>query len=161
HFRRDPSPNFFVSTRPGPRDQPKRSAAREIAVSMRKTNHSVYEISEALKSQKIPLSPTAVRELLRADGFAALPRRLDEERPGRPRPTVQPTADARALSLTPRRFDTQCGGLFLFIPELARLQLDEVARAARLPSSKMVPAGHALRSCLALKLWSLERKSHV
>ena len=161
HFRRDPSPNFFVSTRPGPRDQPKKSAAREIAVSMRKTNHSVYEISEALKSQKIPLSPTAVRELLRADGFAALPRRLDEERPGRPRPTVQPTADARALSLTPRRFDTQCGGLFLFIPELARLQLDEVARAARLPSSKMVPAGHALRSCLALKLWSLERKSHV
>ncbi|MEQ1872002.1 MAG: hypothetical protein ABL961_18455 [Vicinamibacterales bacterium] len=161
HFRRDPSPNFFVSTRPGPRDQPKKSAAREIAVSMRKTNHSVYEISEALKSQKIPLSPTAVRELLRADGFAALPRRLDEERPGRPRPTVQPTADARAFSLTPRQFDTQCGGLFLFIPELARLQLDEIARTARLPGSKMVPAGHALRSCLALKLWSLERKSHV
>lgn len=161
HFRRDPNPNFFVSTRPGPRDQPKKSAAREIAVSLRKTNHSVYEISEALKKKKIPLSPTAVRELLRADGFAALPRRLDEERPGRPRPTVQPTADARAFSLTPRRFDTQCGGLFLFIPELARLQLDGVARAARLPGSKMVPAGHALRSCLALKLWSLERKSHV
>ena len=161
HFRRDPSPNFFVSTRPGPRDQPKKSAAREIAVSLRKTNHSVYEISEALKEQKIALSPTAVRELLKADGFAALPRRLDEERPGRPRPTVQPTADARAFSLTPRQFVTQCGGLFLFIPELARLQLDEVARAARLPGSKMVPAGHALRSCLALKLWSLERKSHV
>jgi hypothetical protein len=25
----------------------------------------------------------------------------------------------------------------------------------------MIPAGHALRSCLALKLWSIERKSHV
>ena len=25
----------------------------------------------------------------------------------------------------------------------------------------MIPAGHALRSCLALKLWSIERKSHI
>jgi hypothetical protein len=25
----------------------------------------------------------------------------------------------------------------------------------------MIPAAHALRSCLALKLWSIERKSHV
>lgn len=161
HFRRESRPDFFVSARPGPRDQPKKSAAREIAVSLRKNNHSVYEISETLKERKIPLSPTAVRELLRAEGFAALPRRLDEDRPGRPRPTVQPPADARAFSLAPRRFVTHCGGLFLFIPELVRMHLDDLARTARLPGSKMVPAGHALRSCLALKLWSLERKSHV
>jgi len=25
----------------------------------------------------------------------------------------------------------------------------------------MIPADHALRCCLALKLWSIERKSHV
>jgi len=30
-----------------------------------------------------------------------------------------------------------------------------------LPGSKMIPCAHALRACLALKLWSLERKSHV
>jgi hypothetical protein len=36
-----------------------------------------------------------------------------------------------------------------------------VAQAAKLPGSKMIPAGHALRACLALKLWSIERKSHV
>lgn len=161
HFRREAEPAFFLSVHPGPRSQPKKSAAREIAISMRKSNHSVYEISEALKTQKILLSPTAVRELLRAEGFAALPRRLDEEIPGRPRPVIQPPADARAFSLAPRQFLTHCGGLFLFIPELIRLRLDEVARDARLPGSKMVPAGHALRSCLALKLWSLERKSHV
>ena len=44
---------------------------------------------------------------------------------------------------------------------LARLDLDALARAARLPSSKMIPAAHSLRACLALKLWSIERKSHV
>ena len=35
HFRRDPEPSFFVSTRPGPRSQPKKSAARDLVVRLR------------------------------------------------------------------------------------------------------------------------------
>ncbi len=50
-------------------------------MALRKQNHSVYEIAAALKEQQMALSPTAVREVLRAEGFAPLPRRLDEERP--------------------------------------------------------------------------------
>jgi len=161
HFRRDPKPVFFVSPQPGPRSQPRKSAARDRIVALRKQNYSIYEISEALKEARFSLSPTAVREVLRAEGFAALPRRLDEERPSRPRPTIEPVADVRSLSLAPRRFPTRCGGLFLFVPDLVRLRLDAMAQAAHLPGSKMIPGGHALRSCLALKLWSLERKSHV
>src|SRR5438876_3431716 len=92
HFRRESDPVFFTSTRPGPRSQPKKSAARDSIIELRKQNHSVYEISEALKEQKCPLSPTAVREVLKEEGFAPLPRRLDAERPDRPRPTVEPIA---------------------------------------------------------------------
>jgi len=161
HFRRDPAPVFFVTPRRGPRTQPKKSAARDLIVQLRKRNYSVYEISESLKEQRQALSPTAVREVLKAEGFAALPRRLDEERPGRPRPTVEPVADVRELSLAPRRFTTACGGLFLFVPDLVRLRLDALAKDAGLPGSKMIPAGQALRAALALKLWSIERKSHV
>jgi hypothetical protein len=161
HFRRDPDPAFFLSPRRGPRAQPKKSAARDLVVRLRKQNHSVYEISQTLKERHCPLSPTAVRELLKEEGFAALPRRLDEERPDYPRPTVEPVADAREFSLSPRTFSTRCGGLFLFIPDLVRLQVSSLAAANRLPGSKMIPAEHALRACLVLKLWSLERKSHV
>ena len=160
-FRREPDPAFFVSPRPGPRSQPKKSAARDLAVALRKQNRSVYEISEALKERKLPLSPTAVREVLREEGFAPLPRRLDGERPDRPRPTVEPVADERKFSLAPRSFQTRCGGLFLFVPDLVRLGVDRLAAEARLPGSRMIPAAHALRACLALKLSSLERKSHV
>lgn len=159
HFRHDPEPLFFVSPRHGPRTQPKKSAARETIVRLRKQNYSVYEISQTLKDQGRPLSPTAVREVLKEEGFAPLPRRLDEERPDYPRPTVEPVADARAFSLEPRSFTTRCGGLFLFVPELVRLDLAKMAAA--LPGSKMIPAAHALRASLALKLWSIERKSHV
>jgi hypothetical protein len=160
-FRRDPAPTFFVAPPRGPQRQPKKAATRELVITLRKRNYSVYEISEALKERQVALSPTAVREVLAAEGFAPLPRRLDDERPARPRPTVEPVADVRAFSLASRTFTTVCGGLFLFVPDLVRLHLDTVAQTARLPGSRMIPAGHALRACLALKLWAIERKSHV
>jgi hypothetical protein len=161
-FRRDPNPQFFVSLPPGPREQPKKSKAHDLVVALRKQNYSVYEISETLKERKMPLSPTAIREVLRAEGFASLPRRLDEERPARPGPTVEPVADVRTFALLPgTQFTTHCGGLFLFLPDLVRLELERLSTAARLPGSAMIPAEHALRAVLALKLWSIERKSHV
>ena len=161
HFRRDRHPEFFVSPKPGPRSQPKKSAARTAIVELRKRNHSVYEISDALKARGIGLSPTAVREVLKTEGFGPLPRRLDEERPEHIGPTIEPIADARQLSFAPHSFETAFGGLFLFIPGLVRLDLEQLAKAAGLPGSKMIPASHALRSMLALKLWSFERRSHV
>ena len=161
HFRRDPAPAFFLSPRRGPQSQPKKSAARDLIVRLRKQNHSVYEISLQLKEQGRPLSPTAVREVLKAEGFAPLPRRADEERPDYPRATVEAVADVRQFTLSPRRFTTACGGLFLFLPDLVRLAIDPLAQQVRLPGSQLIPAAHALRACLALKLWSIERKSHV
>jgi transposase len=162
HFRRESAPLFFVAPRPGPREQPKKSAARELIIELRKRNYSVYEISETLKERGLPLSATAVREVLKTEGFAPLPRRRDEERPQRARPTIEPVADARRFVLTAgQQFQTRCGGLFLFVPLLLQLSLDALSDSARLPGSKMIPAAHALRACLALKLWSIERKSHV
>jgi hypothetical protein len=160
-FRRDPAPQFFASPPLGPQTQPKKSPARELIVTLRKQNHSVYEIAEALTERKITLSPTAVGEVLRAEGFAPLPRRLDEERATRLRPTVEAVADVREFVLEGRRFSTACGGLFLFVPDLVRLDVAALAKAARLPGSGMIPAEHAVRAALALKLWSIERKSHI
>ena len=161
HFRRDPNPAFFVSPPKGPGFQAKKSAARDMIVALRKRSHSVYEISALLKEHALPLSPTGVREVLKAEGFAPLHRRLKEERPEPPRPTIEPATDVRDFSLAPRSFTTRCGGLFLFLADLARLKFDSLAHGARLPGSKRIPASHALRASLALKLWSLERKSRV
>lgn len=161
HFRRDLEPTFFASPQSGPRTQPKKSVARDTIIELRKRNYSVYEISDALKESRHPLSPTAVREVLKAEGFASLPRRLDEDRPQQTRPTVEAVADVRSFSLAPRSFETACGGLFLFVPDLVRLGLDGIVAAGHLPGSRMIPPAHALRAALALKLWSVERKSHI
>lgn len=73
-----------------------------------------------------------------------------------------PVADVRALSLeTGRRLVTRHAGLFLFLPLLARLRFDRLVTQAGYPSSKMVPASHALLSLLTLKLLDKERLSHI
>src|SRR5882762_8210613 len=46
-FRRGELPDFFALTRPGPREQPKKSLAREQVVALRKRNYSIYDISKA------------------------------------------------------------------------------------------------------------------
>ena len=48
-FRRDELPEFFTAGKPGPITQPKKSAALEKVVALRKRNYSIYEISKELK----------------------------------------------------------------------------------------------------------------
>jgi transposase len=160
-FRRCELSDFFTTSRPGPRHQPKKSKVRDQVLALRKRNYSIYDISRALKERGTPLSATAVREILAEEGFAPLPRRRDEERPVSVGPTAEAVADVRDFALSPREFTTRVGGLFLFVPDLIRLGCEELALNAKLPGSRMIPAGHALRASLALKLWSIERKSHI
>jgi len=161
-FRREALPEFFASTKTGPRTQPKKSRARERIVALRKRNYSVYEISTTLRDEGLDLSATAVREVLSEEGFAPLPRRLDQERLEALRPTAEPIADVRAFVVVPNtRFTTNVGGLFLFVSDLIRLGIDQLAEQAKLPGSRMIPATHALRASLVLKLWAIERKSHI
>ena len=160
-FRRGHLGDFFAVRRPGPVEQPKKGKFRDQVVALRKKNYSIYDISRTLKEQGMPLGATAVRAMLIEEGFARLPRRLDEERPLFVGPTKEAVADVRDFILSPREFTTRVGGLFLFLPDLVRLHCDALAGNAKLPGSQMIPAAHALRAALALKLWSIERKSHV
>ena len=107
------------------------------------------------------MSTTAIWEILHEAGFARLPRRQDDERPATLHPTVADVADCREFSLAPRRFPTQLGGLFLFLPLLVACDLPGLVRQAGYPGSKMIPAPQAWLSLLGLKLSSTERKSHV
>lgn len=161
HFRHDPDRVFFVEPARGPQQQPKKSRARRLIIAMRKRNLSVYDIADALRAQHVELSPTAVTEVLREEGFARLPRRKDDERPAAVRPEIADRADVRRFQLVPTTFETQVGGLFVLLPLLVKLGLDRLADEAALPGTRTIPAVHALLSALAMKLTSIERKSHV
>jgi hypothetical protein len=161
HFRHDPDRAFFAEPARGPHQQPKKSRARRLIIAMRKRNLSVYDIADELRDQHIELSPTAITEVLREEGFDRLPRRKDDERPVKPRPEFAGRADMRRFQLVPATFETRVGGLFILLPLVVKLGLDRLADEAALPGTKAIPAAHALLSALALKLTSIERKSHV
>jgi hypothetical protein len=114
-----------------------------------------------LTEQDTPRSPAAVSLILKEEGFAKLPRRHDDERPAGPRTVVAAVADVRALDLAPRQIRTQFGGLFLFVPFLAQIPLETILRTAGFPGSQMIPAAHAMRALLGLKLYGSRRHSHV
>jgi len=160
-FRKNLHREFFLPPAKGPRAAPKIDRLRTEVIALRKQNLSIYDISQSLRQGGSQLSPAAISLILKEEGFARLPRRRDEERPPGIRPELAPVADVRQLDLSPRGFRTRFGGLFLFLPYLAQIPFDQLLGDAGFPGSKMIPAGPAMRSLLALKLFGNARHSHV
>ena len=160
-FRQDPERAFFLASERETKPHSKRQRLRARVVALRKQNLSVQDISRSLTYDGQPLSPATVSTILQEEGFARLPRRLDEERPEGARPTIADAADVEQLDLSPRTIHTSFGGLFLFLPLLIEADLTAVVRRADLPGSKRVPADAAVRSLLALKLFGKARHTDL
>jgi hypothetical protein len=160
-FRLDPKRSFFATGRAAANEPGRPDIRRQKVVALRKQNLSVYDISRALARDNVKLSPVAIGQILKLEGFARLPRRRDEERPAAPRPITADVADVRQLDLGQRQFRTQFGGLFLFMSDLVGCGLDRLLKQAGFPGSEMVPPGCAMRSLLALKLYGNARHSRV
>ena len=165
-FRSDPGREFFLPERSRRQvsEEPmttKSSRLREKVVTLRKQNLSVYDIAAVLAESSEQLSAPAIWAILKEEGFAKLPRRADEERRARVSVDRAATADVRLFDLSPREFRTEVGGIFLFVPMLAEIGFDELMTDVGLPGTKMVPAGAAMRSLLALKLFGAARTSHA
>ena len=152
---------YFKDVLHGPHAAPKRDPIRELVIGLRKKNLSVYDIKRELAERGTDISINALSILLREEGFAKLPRRRDDERPKGTKTYKPPVADVRQLDLSPRRFRTAFAGLFLFLPLLLEVDLHSVVESMALPGSEMVPAAHAVRSLLAMKILGKERTSHV
>jgi len=151
---------FFRDIERGPQAQPHKNVVRDRVITLRKQNYSVEDIRDELERPG-RLGTTAIQEVLRDEGFARLPRRADDERPARSRPAADAIADVRGFSLAPREFTTHVGGLFLLLPLLVGLDIDGLVAQTRLPGTEMIPARHAVRAALVLKLLGKSRRSHV
>jgi len=160
-FRANPQRSFFRAPAKGPQKAPRKDKVRKQVIALRKQNLSIYDISRALAREDASISPVSVSLILKEEGFARLPRRRDEDRPDHARPTVADVADVRKLDLSERTFRTKFGGLFIFLPYLVEMGFDRMIGRCGLPGSKMIPAAHAMRSLLALKLFGSARHSHV
>ena len=164
-FKQHPHQPFFRARPPGPKPASSRPHGRlrddRILALRRDLGLSVADIALRLRSENTPASPKTILKVLRSHGFGKLPRRSPSQLDQAARPATAPAVDRRDLDLAPRRFRTAFGGLFLFLPLLARLDLDALLHDGSLPGSAPLPAGCAFRSLLALKLCGVSRHSHV
>ena len=161
HFSQNPNRDFFLEPKKGPQKAPKKDDVREKVVLLRKKNFSVYDIQAELIEGGKKLSTPSILQILKEEGFARLPRRLDYQRPDRINPAKANVADVRLFKLEEGTFKTKFGGLFLFLPYLAKMPFDDIFLSANFPGTQMIPAPHAMRSLLALKLFGNARHSHV
>lgn len=154
---------LFQTSRPGPKRQPKKDAARERAVELRRSRHGIEEIVAELARVGTPLSRTAVWEILREEGLSRMP----ALRPAKVEPAPERLAAEKVRVLTDEDWptegviQTQHAGLFLLVPELVALDLPGLIGAAGWPSTSQLPAIRSVLSLLALKLSGRRRRSHV
>jgi len=164
-FRRHPSLAFFFPTAEpsaaARKTPPRKVLLREKITALRKQNLSVYDIARALAHDATPLTAVMIGKILHEQGFARLPRRKDEERLAQIGPVRAAKADVRLLDLSPRSVHTKFGGLFLFLPYLAKLDLPALLQQTDLPATAMMPALQSVLSLLGLKLFGNARHSHV
>ena len=139
HFRSGKLGPFFIEGKTGPKSRPKRDPVRDTVISLRKKNYSIYDIERVLKDEDQHLSARSVWEILNEAGFSRLPRRLDEERPEKAKPEPAPKADRRQLDLSPDQIvHTAAAGLFLFIPDILELEIENHVRKAGYPGTKPI-----------------------
>jgi transposase len=154
---------LFQRSRPGPKRQPKKDAARERVIELRRTRHGIEEIVSELERAGTPLSRTAVWEILREAGLSRMPK----PRAAKPERAPERLAAEKVRVLggqdwpTDGAIQTQHAGLFLLIPELVALDLPGLIEAAGWPSTSQLPAIRSVLALLALKLSGRRRRSHV
>ena len=155
---------LFLAPRPGPKRQPKKDAARELVIELRRQRHGLEEIVSELERAGTPLSRTAVWEILGEAGLARMPKPLTgPESPPEPERLRAPKVRVLEDEDWPVKgsVQTQHAGLFLLLPELVALDLPGLIEAAGWPSTSQLEATHSVLSLLALKLSGRRRRSHV
>ena len=163
-YRKGRLGELFVAPRPGPKRQPKKDAARERALELRRQRHGIEEIVEVLGREGTPLSRTAVWEILREEGLSRMPKPPAGPEPG-PEPERLRAPKVRVLQdqdwPDAASVQTQHAGLFLLVPELVELDLPGLVKEAGWPSTSQLQAIHSVLSLIALKLSGRRRRSHV
>lgn len=151
---------FFRESKPGPKGPRKAGRIRDQVLALRAHDRSIEEIAAALAAAGTPVSAQTVWTILAAEGLERLPRRIAAERG--PAPRLAPVK-ARALEAWPagRSIDCDHAGLYLLVPGLVELGLDELVRSAGYPQTSVLSAWHSLGALLLAKCARKARLSHA
>src|SRR5659263_85398 len=133
---------------PGPNDRRQTRTIRDRVLVLRAADRSVTEIAQALTAQGDAVSAQTVWAILKSEGLE----RLERRGPAGPAPRLEPvTAKALGAWPTGARYDCDHAGLYLLLPAMVELGLDQLIGAANYPGTKVLSSFHSMASLLMLK----------
>jgi transposase len=154
---------FFPIPKPGPRRRQISDYVYDRIVSLRKHNHSAYEIKDVLEHDNIKTSLQTISRILADEGFTKLPRRTKKEIGISKKGTLIPPIASRLNfeELTQYRFECPVGGVFYFIPYILRTNIHGQILDSSFPETTKLSKINSILSILAMKLIGHERLSRI
>ncbi len=139
---------FFRSSKPGPKGPRKSATVRSRVLELRAQELSVTDIAGRISAEGTPVSPPTVWAILHAEGIE----RLDRRHRSGPPPRLEPVK-ARPISNWPvgAAMDCDHAGMFVLMPAMIELGLDQMIDTARYPSTSVLSSFHSIASLLLLK----------
>lgn len=152
---------FFEQPKTGPKQRRSSDELVERIVALRKRNYAITDIKAALETKAQAPSLETIDRILKAEGFAPLPKRTRQQRLAVMPPATLTPPRSQTLTLTDETFTTtMAAGPLVFLPLLAQLNVVPAITEAGFPSTRSLSATQALLSLLALKLLGVARWSH-
>jgi transposase len=154
---------FFVKPQHGPNQRQTSDFIQERIISLRKSNHSIYDIRDILSEEGFHTSIQTINRITNDEGFAKLPRRTKEELGLTKKNTLLPQISTAIdiEQLESHKFECQVGGIYYFIPYILQTELYELISSIPFPETSKLSKINSIFSILALKLMGHERLSKI
>ena len=121
----------------GPNQRQTSDFIQERIISLRKSNHSVYDIRDILSEEGFHTSIQTIDRIIKDEGFAKLPRRTKEELGLTKKNTLLPQISTAIdlEQLENHKFECQVGGIYYFIPYILQTGLYELISSVPFPET--------------------------
>jgi hypothetical protein len=152
---------LFISKKTGPKQRHTQLTIVEKIVALRKQNYSIADIKAGLHADNQAPSLNTIDKILKAQGFAPLPKRTRQERLTTQIPKTLKAPKSATLLIRNESFTTEMNaGVLVFLPLLEELGLTSIIQNCGFPSSQAISDVEYILSFLALKLMGGARWSH-
>lgn len=132
------------------------SNAEQLIIALRKKNYSVDDIKSVLDSQGLKISQKTIYNILSANGFSKLPRRLKLSKQALENPGIE-APKSIALDFGCENFKSTSSGLLCFLPYINKYGIDNLINESLYPQTESINRLSSILSFLALKLSNIRR----
>lgn len=152
---------FFQTRKRGPKERFTEATIIEEIITLRKQNFSIQDIKSIFEAKDRHISLDTINNILRAEGFAPLPKRTRQERLSVKIPKKIEPPQCATIDIRNEEFSTEKNaGVLIFLPLIEQLGIIEAIKKAKFPKTSVISDISSILSFVALKILGNERLSH-